>query len=158
MNNGLTKKDPDILNLTGDDFSSAGSKEDKVQETKNSVGQQVHDVLYSGAAACTVSTINTKGEQSMSQGSYSHQIELLQNLQSYLGEFQERLLGVSSNYARKVDNLHAEGMMLETYERYAENELQETQQLIRRLVDHISQSDIPAVKRAVELCEAARNG
>jgi hypothetical protein len=154
MNNGLMKKDPDVLNLTGDDFSSAGSKEDKVQETKNSVGQQVHDVLYSGAAAGTSSTTNSKGNQSMSQGtSYAEQIELLQQLQAYLGEFQERLLGVSANYARKVDGLRAAGMMRETYEHYVDNELQETQQFIRRLVDHISQSDIPAVKRAVEHCE-----
>ena len=118
-----------------------------------------HNVFYPPSEPTgTVSITSTKGGQAMSQGSYNDQIELLQNLQSYLGEFQERLLGVSSNYARKVDNLRADGMMLETYERYAENELQETQQLILRLVDHISQSDIPAVKRAVELCEAARNG
>lgn len=114
-----------------------------------------HNVFYPPSEPTgTVSTTNTKGGQAMSQGtSYSEQIELLQQLQAYLGEFQEKLLGVSANYSRKVDALRESGMMLETYNHYVENELQATQQLILRLVDHISQSDIPAVKRAIEHCE-----
>lgn len=102
--------------------------------------------------ATTYSTLN--GGSSMSATSFSHQIELLQQLKQYLGDFQERLLGVSANYQRKVDELHGAGMMDETYIRYVENELAQTQALIARLVDHISASDIPKVEREISYLES----
>ena len=89
----------------------------------------------------------------MAATSFSHQIELLQQLKQYLGDFQERLLGVSANYQRKVDELHGAGMMDETYARYVENELAQTQAMIARLVEHISLSDIPKVEREISYLE-----
>lgn len=94
-----------------------------------------------------------RGGSSMSATSFSHQIELLQNLKQYLGDFQERLLGVSANYQRKVDELHGAGMMDETYARYVENELAQTQDLIRRLVEHIDANDIPKVESEISYLE-----
>jgi hypothetical protein len=78
--------------------------------------------------------------------SFAHQIDLLVELNQYLGDFQERLMGVSANYQRKVDALHQAGMMDETYYRYVENELAQTQALIAKLVEHISANDMPRVR------------
>ena len=100
----------------------------------------------------TYSTLN--GGSSMSATSFSHQIELLQQLKQYLGDFQERLMGVSGNYQRKVDELHGAGMMDETHARYVANELAQTQALIARLVEHISISDIPTVEREIRYLES----
>ncbi|WGZ92737.1 MAG: hypothetical protein QJT81_12840 [Candidatus Thiothrix putei] len=108
--------------------------------------------LQEQVKAATYSTLN-RGS-SMSATSFSHQVELLQNLKQYLGDFQERLLGVSANYQRKVDELHCAGMMDETYARYIENELAQTQAMIARLVDHISASDIPTVEREISYLES----
>lgn len=82
----------------------------------------------------------------MAQTSYAHQIELLEELKKYLGDFQERLMGVSANYQRKVDALHSEGgLMDETYRDYVEQQLEPTLTLISKLVEHIEDNDIPAV-------------
>ena len=108
--------------------------------------------LQEQVKAATYSTLN-RGS-SMSATSFSHQVELLQNLKQYLGDFQERLLGVAANYQRKVDELHGAGMMDETYARYIENELAQTQAMIARLVDHISASDIPTVEREISYLES----
>lgn len=89
----------------------------------------------------------------MASTSFSHQIELLLQLKQYLGDFQDRLLGVSANYQRKVDELHSAGMMDETYARYVENELVQTQSLIARLVDHIDANDIPKVESEISYLE-----
>lgn len=94
------------------------------------------------------------GESSMSSAtSFAHQVELLQQLKQYLSDFQERLLGVSQNYQRKVEAQHMAGMMEETYERFVERELAETQTLIQRLVDHIGAEDIPAIEREIAYLE-----
>ena len=86
--------------------------------------------------------------------SFAHQIELLQELQQYLSDFQERLLGVSANYRNKVDALHGEGgLMDETYRDYVEQQLEPTRAMIQQLVDHIGESDIPAVKREIAYLE-----
>ncbi|WP_295386132.1 hypothetical protein [uncultured Thiodictyon sp.] len=86
--------------------------------------------------------------------SFAHQIELLQSLRHYLSEFQERLQGVSANYQRKVDALHAEGgLMDETYRDLVEQQVSETRALIERLVEHIGANDIPAVQREIGYLE-----
>ena len=90
----------------------------------------------------------------MAATSFSHQIELLQQLKQYLGNFQERLMGVSGSYQHKVDELHGAGMMDETHARYVANELAQTQALIARLVEHISASDIPTVEREIRYLES----
>lgn len=91
----------------------------------------------------------------MSQAtSFAHQIELLQNLKQYLMTFQERLGAVSEAYQRKVDQLHDEGgLMDETYRDYVVNCLEPTRALIARMVEHIDESDIPAVEREIQYLE-----
>lgn len=108
--------------------------------------------LRAQVQTATHSTLS--GGSSMAATSFSHQIELLQQLKHYLGDFQERLLGVSGNYQRKLDELHSAGMMDETYARYVATELAETQALIARLVEHISHSDIPKVEREISYLES----
>ena len=96
----------------------------------------------------------TAPEGSMSSTtSFAHQIDLLDELEKYLSDFQERLMGVSANYQRKVDGLHQAGMMGETYYRYVENELAQTQAMIAKLVEHISASDIPTVQGEIAYLE-----
>jgi len=85
--------------------------------------------------------------------SFAHQIELLQELKQYLSDFQDRLVGVSLKYQRKVEELHQAGMMDETYSRYTENELTETQALMARLVEHIDANDIPKVESEISYLE-----
>ena len=108
--------------------------------------------LHKQVQATTHSTLS--GGSSMAATSFSHQIELLQQLKQYLGDFQERLMGVSGNYQRKVDELHGAGMMDETHARYVANELAQTKALIARLVEHISASDIPTVEREIRYLES----
>lgn len=107
------------------------------------------------ANTSTPPTSTSTGDTTMSRPtSFSHQIDLLQNLKSYLAEFQERLMGVSANYQRKVDTLHQEGgMMDETYRDFVEQQLEPTRANISRLVDHIGVNDIPAVERAIAYLE-----
>lgn len=95
------------------------------------------------------------GDTAMSNAtSYAHQIELLQHLQGYLAEFQERLMGVSANYQRKVDTLHSEGgLMDETHRDFTDQCLGPTRALIDRLVQHIGDNDIPAVQREITFLE-----
>lgn len=98
----------------------------------------------SGATAST-----SQGVSMSNETSFIHQVELLSNLKQYLNDFQERLLGVSANYANKVDALHGAGMMEETYQAFSARELSETRAMIQRLVDHIEANDIPAVEKEI---------
>jgi hypothetical protein len=86
--------------------------------------------------------------------SFAHQKELLLNLKQYLSQFQERLLGVSGSYQSTLDELHSAGMMDETYARYVQNELAQTQTLISRLVEHIGATDIPRVEKEISFLES----
>ena len=110
---------------------------------------RVTHVTVSSAPA-TPSSANP-GASAMSHAtSYAYQIELLQHLKQYLADFQERLLGVSANYQRKVDELHGEGgWMDETHRDFAENQLDVTRAMIANLVNHIAENDIPAVEREI---------
>jgi hypothetical protein len=93
---------------------------------------------------------NETGNNSMSNTtSFAHQVELLVELKQYLSSFQERLLSVASNYESKVEAMHGAGMMDETYQRFSENELEETRALIQQLVEHIGDNDIPAVEQEI---------
>ena len=110
-------------------------------------------VVQTAPAQTTTSNVSTPNGGGMASTSFSHQIELLLQLKQYLGDFQDRLLGVSANYQRKVDALHGAGMMDETYARYVEIELAQTQDLIKRLVDHIDANDIPKVESEISYLE-----
>ena len=56
------------------------------------------------------------------QTSFSHQIELLESLKSYLHGFQERLAIVAEKYEKQVNDLYdAGGMMDETFNDFHDN-------------------------------------
>jgi len=119
--------------------SPSSSTSPAITALNNMVRDKVASTIYGGSMS--------------SPTSFSHQIELLIQLKQYLGDFQARLLGVSSNYQRKIDELHGAGMMDETANRYIENELAQTQALIARLVEHIGASDIPKVASEISFLE-----
>lgn len=86
----------------------------------------------------------------MAKTNYAYQTELLMQLKSFLGQFQERLESASNSYQKKVDNLHGEGgLMDETYRDFVKEQLEPTRDLINKLIEHIEHNDIPAVKKAI---------
>jgi len=98
-------------------------------------------------------TLPATGGTMSSSTSFSHQVELLLGLKQYLNDFQDRLSGVSANYERKLNELHGAGLMEETYQRYSANELTQTKAMIARLIEHIEQSDLPAVNKEIAYLE-----
>jgi hypothetical protein len=145
------------------DSASTAQQTTPISTLRQTIAQTTHDTLSperrtaSGKLTQTItqSISQTTGGHSMSgDQNLAHQIELLQHLKAYLGEFQERLLGVSANYQRKVDHLHDEARLMdESYRRLVEHGLEPTRSLIRQLVDHISENDIPAVEREIAYYE-----
>ncbi len=81
--------------------------------------------------------------------SHAQQIEMLQNLKQYLDEFQDRLEGVSASYQRKVEGLHAEGMVDDYYRKLADGPLAETQATVRQLISQIDQYDKPVIDQII---------
>ena len=102
----------------------------------------------------TTENHNSTGNLPMSsEQSFAHQIELLENLNQYLENFQERLLGVSANYQKKVGELHEGGLMDETHRDFVEQQLEPTQAMIQQLIEHIGDNNLPAVKREIAYLE-----
>lgn len=86
----------------------------------------------------------------MSQAtSYARQIELLSHLRQSLIQCQEDMWNNALNYQKAIEFLHGEGMMDETYRDFVSEQVEPTCALIRQLVDHIGDSDIPAVDREI---------
>jgi hypothetical protein len=85
----------------------------------------------------------------MASTNYAYQIDLLNQLKSFLGQFQERLKIESNNYKNKVDELHGEGLMDETYRDFVEQQLEPTRDQLKKLIEHIENEDIPAVEKAI---------
>lgn len=96
----------------------------------------------------------SSGEQTMAN-SIEHQIELLTGLKSYLENFQEKLLGVSENYQRKVDALESEDNLISNIHRnYSEQQLEPTRNSLSNIVNQISDNDIPAIENYIAWLEA----
>jgi hypothetical protein len=82
--------------------------------------------------------------------SFAHQTQLLSELKTFLGQFQQRLESVSNSYRNKIELLHDEGeLMDETYRDFVQEQLEPTQDLIKKLIEHIEYNDIPAVQKAI---------
>lgn len=129
------------------DAKRAKENRPNTEDPRTPTSEETAGVVESTRAA-THAILN--GEPSMSGNSFAHQIELLLNLKQYLSKFQERLLEVSASYQHKLDELRAAGMMEETYARYVQNELAQTQAEIARLVEHISANDLPKVQKEID--------
>lgn len=102
------------------------------------VQSAVHNSLSSGAAGGGTSA--------------SAQIAMLEDLRAYLGMFQERLIGFSENYQRKVDALDG-SLLSEVHRRFVEEELEPARIIMANLGDLILDSSIPAVNRRIEQLE-----
>jgi hypothetical protein len=87
------------------------------------------------------------------QTSFSHQIELAENLKNYLHGFQERLGDVAQNYKNKCNDLFEAGMMDETFKDFEQNYMQETIQKIANVVTQINERDIPFIEKYIDYLE-----
>ncbi len=144
MGNGLNEQSPE--GFIPDNGFSVSSQSEEVRQARYQVGQQVHDVLQGTESLGS----------SSSATSYAYQVNLLEHLIAYLRKFQEGLQQVAGNYAKKLENLRNEGMMLEPYNRL-QYEMDVTRRQIYNLVQHIEEEDIPAVKKALAHCEKMRD-
>jgi hypothetical protein len=91
----------------------------------------------------------------MSENSIENQIQLLEGLETYLTNFQEKLLGVFASYQRKVDALKSEGNLLSNIHRdYSEQQLEPIRASLTNVVEQISDNDIPAIKRYIAWLES----
>lgn len=98
---------------------------------------------------------DSPGKNNMAENSIEHQIQLLQELENYLANFQEKLLGVSANYQRKVDALKSDGNLLSNIHRdYSVSQLEPTRASLAKVVEQISDNDIPAIKRYIAWLES----
>lgn len=103
------------------------------------------------------STLSSSGASTMSGNAFSHQIELMQNLQQFLFLFQDRLLQVSASYQQQVDKLHDAGLMDEIHRDFSQQEMAETCAAIKQLVDRIGNSDIPHAQKIIAYLEQGLN-
>ena len=87
------------------------------------------------------------------QTSFSHQIELAEDLKKYLHGFQERLGSVAQNYKDKCNNLYEAGMMEETFKDFEQNYMHETIQKIANVVVQINERDIPFIEKFIDYLE-----
>lgn len=89
------------------------------------------------------------------QTSFSHQIELLESLKSYLHGFQERLAIVAEKYEKQVNDLYdAGGMMDETFNDFHDNYVEVTKGKIQNLINQINDLDIPFVEKEIDYLES----
>ena len=79
------------------------------------------------------------------------QLELAEELKSYLHNFQERLGVIADKYKHKYENL-GNVMMAEFHEEFSEN-YENTIKIIRDLVDQINDNDIPHVEKYIDWLE-----
>lgn len=110
--------------------------------------------LHKQVQATTHSTLSGGSSMSNDAADFHYQIQLLNELKQYLNTFQERLVGVSLQYQRKVEALRQAGMMKQTCERYLANEVAQTQALMIQLVEHIDTIDIPRVDTEIAYLES----
>lgn len=140
-------------------FPGAGNRHDEyVRGYSIGFEDEVRGLITTTSDTATDTTSHTTGGTAMSGAtSIDEQIELLENLKSYLESRQEKLLGLKANYQRKVDALHEEGGLLrDVYESYLNNCLEPTSDMLDSLVDHIGENDIPAVENWIAKLEALR--
>ena len=83
------------------------------------------------------------------QTSFSHQIELAEDLKKYLNNLHERLFFVTTDYNNKVNDIHQAGMMEEYYSKFVQEYVYETNQKIKEVVTQIHERDIPFIEKYI---------
>lgn len=86
------------------------------------------------------------------QTSFSHQIELAEDLKSYLLRLQDNLDDAAQKYIKKSNSLYEAGMMDEKHQ-VLEEYMYETVGRIKSIVEQINESDIPFVERLISYLE-----
>lgn len=86
------------------------------------------------------------------QTSFSHQIELAEELKAYLLRLQENLGNAAQKYINKSNSLYEAGMMDEKHQ-VLEEYVFETVSRIKSIVEQINESDIPFVEKYIKYLE-----
>lgn len=116
-------------------------------------GQRIRNNVFNEQDNQTNNNNNSNAKNMSRQTSFSHQIELLEDLKSYLHGFQERLAIVAEKYERQVNELYEGGMMDETFNDFHDNYVEETKAKIQALINQINDSDIPFVEKEIDFLE-----
>ena len=90
------------------------------------------------------------------QTSFEHQIELAEDLKSYLIRLQEHLANAAQKYHDKADSLYEAGMMDEKH-KVLEEYMFETSSRIKGVVEQINESDIPFVNSWISYLEEGQS-
>ena len=109
-------------------------------------------------AASSTSSSTTPTTASTMTNTYAYQNELQNNLKGWLHRLTEHLDSVAKQYVQKVEQLHAEGMMDETFQDYVRDYLDPTRDRITRLIQHIEAQDIPRIEQEMRFLEDAAAG
>jgi hypothetical protein len=109
-------------------------------------------------AASSTPSSSTPTTASTMTNTYAYQNELQNNLKGWLHRLTEHLDSVAKQYVQKVEQLHAEGMMDETYQDYVRDYLDPTRERITRLIQHIEAQDIPRIEQEMRFLEDAAAG
>jgi len=88
------------------------------------------------------------------QTSYAHQIQLLIDLKSYLNNLQDRLNHVSMQYWSKSNDISQAGMFEETYSKFVQEYVYDTNQKIKDVVRQINERDIPFIEQQIAYLES----
>lgn len=83
------------------------------------------------------------------QTSFSHQIQLAEELKKYLNNLHERLFFVTTDYNNKVNDIHQAGMMEEYYSKFVQEYVHETNQKIKEVYTQIHERDIPYIEKYI---------
>jgi len=83
------------------------------------------------------------------QTSFSHQIQLAEDLKKYLVNLHERLFFVTTDYNNKVNDMHQQGMMEEYYSKFVQEYVYETNQKIKEVINLIHERDIPFIEKYI---------
>ena len=88
------------------------------------------------------------------QTSFSHQIQLAEDLKKYLTNLHERLFFVTTDYNNKVNDIHQAGMMEEYYSKFVQEYVYETNQKIKEVYTQIHERDIPFIEKYLDYLQS----
>jgi hypothetical protein len=86
-------------------------------------------------------SINSLKNKKMSKNRIAYQLELVEQLKTFLTTLQERLLEVQNYYDRTLGKLEAEGMYVELLEKQRKEHFAVTKKSIDDLIELIEESD-----------------
>jgi len=88
------------------------------------------------------------------QTSFDYQIQLLVELKNYLNNLQDRLNHVSMQYWSKSNDISQAGMFEETYSKFVQEYVYDTNQKLKDIVNQINERDIPFIEKQISFLES----